>query len=139
MEQGRLRSPPSHPELASLTISPEYLDRTLFRNPPIVEISVQDGVPRYHGEADNVDLDPHLLPAPLSNGCYVPESNAGDSESGKRYHQAYAGSTGDSVSSPVSSSACLFLFLTSAVVAVLTAVFIGALIGVLISVLQLPF
>ncbi|KAM5541092.1 hypothetical protein V8D89_005225 [Ganoderma adspersum] len=95
VEQGHLRSPSSHPELASLTISPEYLDKTLFRNPPKVEISV-DGVPRYHGEADDVDLSPHLLPAPLSNGCYVPESNAGDSKSGKRYHQAY-GSTGDSV------------------------------------------
>ena len=67
-----------------------------------MEISV-DGVPRYYGEADNVDLDPHLLPAPLSNGYYV-ESNAGGSKAGKWYHQAYS-STGGSVSSSVSSSA----------------------------------
>ena len=67
VEQGRLRSPSSLPELASLDISPEYLDKTHFRNPPKVEIGV-DGIPRYRGEADDVDPSPSLLAAPLSTG-----------------------------------------------------------------------
>ncbi|KAJ2986915.1 hypothetical protein NUW54_g9581 [Trametes sanguinea] len=76
VEQGRLRSPSSLPELASLTISPEYLDKTHFRNPPKVEIGV-DGIPRYRGEADDVELSPRLLPAPLSSGGYYGEADAG--------------------------------------------------------------
>lgn len=83
VEQGRLRSPSSLPELASLTISPEYLDKTHFRNPPKVEIGV-DGIPRYRGEADDVDISPRLLPAPLSNGYYA-DSDAGPSKRAKRY------------------------------------------------------
>ncbi|KAI0740063.1 Gti1/Pac2 family-domain-containing protein [Earliella scabrosa] len=83
VEQGRLRSPSSLPELASLTISPEYLDKTHFRNPPKVEIGV-DGIPRYRGEADDVDISPRLLPAPLSNGYYA-DSDVGSSKRGKRY------------------------------------------------------
>ncbi|KAG6332531.1 hypothetical protein ID866_6560 [Astraeus odoratus] len=67
VEQGRLRSPSSLPELASLDISPEYLDKTHFRNPPKVEIGV-DGIPRYRGEADDIDPSPSLLAAPLSTG-----------------------------------------------------------------------
>ncbi|PVG01246.1 hypothetical protein CPB86DRAFT_671689, partial [Serendipita vermifera] len=51
VENGRLRSPSSLPELATLEISPEYLDKTHFRQPPRVEIG-PDGVPRYRGEAD---------------------------------------------------------------------------------------
>ncbi|EJF59449.1 Gti1/Pac2 family-domain-containing protein [Dichomitus squalens] len=90
VEQGRLRSPSSLPELASLTISPEYLDKTHFRNPPKVEIGV-DGIPRYRGEADDVDLSPRLLPAPLSNGYYA-DGDAGGSKRAKRY-EPY-GSTG---------------------------------------------
>ncbi|PPR03576.1 hypothetical protein CVT24_007615 [Panaeolus cyanescens] len=54
VESGRLRSPSSLPELASLDISPEYLDKTHFRNPPKVEIGV-DGILRYRGEADDID------------------------------------------------------------------------------------
>ncbi|KAF9075458.1 Gti1/Pac2 family-domain-containing protein [Rhodocollybia butyracea] len=54
VENGRLRSPSSLPELASLDISPEYLDKTHFRNPPKVEVG-QDGVLRYGGEADEVE------------------------------------------------------------------------------------
>ena len=67
VEQGRLRSPSSLPELASLDISPEYLDKTHFRNPPKVEIGV-DGIPRYRGEADDIDPSPPLLTGPLSSG-----------------------------------------------------------------------
>ncbi|OBZ72996.1 Global transcription regulator sge1 [Grifola frondosa] len=74
VEQGRLRSPSTLPELASLNISPEYLDKTHFRNPPKVDIGV-DGLPRYVGEADDVDLSPRLLPAPLSSGLpYYPDA-----------------------------------------------------------------
>lgn len=86
VEQGRLRSPSSLPELASLTISPEYLDKTHFRNPPKVEIGV-DGVPRYRGEADDADTSPRLLPAPLATttGTYYPDTDAGSSKRAKRY------------------------------------------------------
>jgi hypothetical protein len=52
--QGRLRTASSYPELASLDISPEYLEKTHFRYPPKVEIGV-DGVPRYCGEADDME------------------------------------------------------------------------------------
>ncbi|KAI0365295.1 hypothetical protein BV20DRAFT_1004377 [Pilatotrama ljubarskyi] len=86
VEQGRLRSPSSLPELASLTISPEYLDKTHFRNPPKVEIGV-DGIPRYRGEADDVDLSPRLLPVPLSAGGYYGETT--ETGSGKRSKQRY--------------------------------------------------
>ncbi|KAH8105347.1 Gti1/Pac2 family-domain-containing protein [Cristinia sonorae] len=83
VEQGRLRSPSSLPELASLDISPEYLDKTHFRNPPKVEIGV-DGVPRYRGEADDIDNSPHLIPAPLSALPYdEPSTQSG--KRGKRY------------------------------------------------------
>ena len=64
VEQGRLRSPSSLPELASLDISPEYLDKTHFRNPPKVEIGV-DGIPRYRGEADDIETSP-VLSSPLA-------------------------------------------------------------------------
>ncbi|KAJ3479370.1 hypothetical protein NLJ89_g12331 [Agrocybe chaxingu] len=67
VENGRLRCPSSLPELASLDISPEYLDKTHFRNPPKVEIGV-DGIPRYRGEADDIDTSSSILSAPLSTG-----------------------------------------------------------------------
>ncbi|KAF5355600.1 hypothetical protein D9757_012904 [Collybiopsis confluens] len=69
VENGRLRSPSSLPELASLDISPEFLDKTHFRNPPKVEIG-PDGVPRYRGEADEVESAAPTVhsPSPLSNG-----------------------------------------------------------------------
>lgn len=55
VESGRLRSPSSLPELATLEISPEYLDKVHFRQPPRVEIGL-DGIPRYRGEADDPDI-----------------------------------------------------------------------------------
>ena len=67
MKQGRLRTASSYPELASLDISPEYLEKTHFRNPPKVEIGV-DGVPRYRGEADDVEPSPHVLNSALAVG-----------------------------------------------------------------------
>jgi len=67
VESGRLRSPSSLPELASLDISPELLDKTHFRNPPKVEVG-PDGIPRYRGEADEIDPSPTMLTGPLSTG-----------------------------------------------------------------------
>ena len=75
VEQGRLRPPSSLPELASLDISPEYLDKTHFRNPPKVEIGV-DGIPRYRGEADDIDSSPTLIPAPLAALPYDESSSS---------------------------------------------------------------
>ncbi|KIM44068.1 hypothetical protein M413DRAFT_443127 [Hebeloma cylindrosporum] len=85
---GRLRSPSSLPELASLDISPEYLDKTHFRNPPKVEIGV-DGIPRYRGEGDDMENSPSIPTAPLSSGMplltegRVPEASA--NKRGKRF------------------------------------------------------
>jgi Gti1/Pac2 family transcription factor len=67
VEQGRLRTASSYPELASLDISPEYLEKTHFRNPPKVEIGV-DGIPRYRGESDDVEPSPHVLNSALAVG-----------------------------------------------------------------------
>ncbi|KAL6307712.1 hypothetical protein BKA93DRAFT_823062 [Sparassis latifolia] len=63
IEQGRLRAPSKLPELASLDISPEYLDKT----PPKVEIGV-DGILRYHREGDDVDtlIPPRIPPHPMA-------------------------------------------------------------------------
>lgn len=81
VEQGRLRSPSTLPELASLDISPEYLDKTHFRNPPKVEIGV-DGIPRYRGEADEPDPSP-ILSTPLL--LPSPDDEPSSSKRGKRY------------------------------------------------------
>ncbi|KIJ19386.1 hypothetical protein PAXINDRAFT_166582 [Paxillus involutus ATCC 200175] len=92
VEQGRLRSPSSLPELASLDISPEYLDKTHFRNPPKVEIGV-DGIPRYRGEADEVDSSPSSLTGPLSSGLpLLTDGRVSDGKRGGRYNP-YSGSS----------------------------------------------
>ncbi|KAL6310272.1 Gti1/Pac2 family-domain-containing protein [Sparassis latifolia] len=82
VEQGRLRAPSTLPELASLDISPEYLDKTHFRNPPKVEIGV-DGIPRYRGEGDDADTSPQLVAAPLSMPMYGDQDGSG--KRSKRY------------------------------------------------------
>lgn len=46
MLAGKLRSPSTIPELASLEISPEYLSKQNFRFPPQIEVG-HDGIPRY--------------------------------------------------------------------------------------------
>lgn len=93
VEQGRLRSPSSLPELASLDISPEYLDKTHFRNPPKVEIGV-DGVPRYRGEADDIDPSPSLLAAPLSTGLpLLTDGRVSDGSKRGRYNPYGSGSS----------------------------------------------
>jgi hypothetical protein len=71
VENGRLQSPSSLPELASLEISAEYLDKTHFRNPPKVEIGT-DGVLRYRGEGDELDSPSSKPPAP----SLVPETSS---------------------------------------------------------------
>ncbi|WVN90107.1 uncharacterized protein L203_105342 [Cryptococcus depauperatus CBS 7841] len=48
---GKLRTPATIPELASLEISPEYLHKQNFRFPPQVEVGA-DGIPRYRGEPE---------------------------------------------------------------------------------------
>src|ERR1700722_6977941 len=83
VEQGRLRSPSSLPELACLDISPEYLDKTPFRNPPRVEIGI-DGLPRYRGEADEGDSGDSLLSGPLSTRPPI-SSDSSSSKRPKRY------------------------------------------------------
>ncbi|PPQ88374.1 hypothetical protein CVT25_002120 [Psilocybe cyanescens] len=87
VENGRLRSPSSLPELASLDISQEYLDKTHFRNPPKVERGV-DGILRYRGEADDIENSPSILTAPLSSGMpLLTEGRITESSNkrGKRY------------------------------------------------------
>ncbi|KAF8814558.1 hypothetical protein BYT27DRAFT_7326528 [Phlegmacium glaucopus] len=84
VENGRLRSPSSLPELASLDISPEYLDKTHFRNPPKVEIGA-DGVLRYCGEGDDLESPTSALPAPLSSGMpLLTEGRVTEGSSNKR-------------------------------------------------------
>lgn len=95
VEKGRLRSPSSLPELASLDISPEYLDKTHFRNPPKVEIGM-DGIPRYRGEADDTEVSPTLLPAPLSGLALYPDSGDSSKRGKTRYGPYEAGSSNSS-------------------------------------------
>ena len=51
---GRLRSPSTIPELASLEISPEYLHKQNFRFPPMIEVG-QDGIPRYRWAQNTIE------------------------------------------------------------------------------------
>ena len=94
VENGRLRSPSSLPEFASLDISPQYLDKTHFRNPPKVDFD-SDGVPRYRGEADDIDTlppAPSMLTATLSSSVIVKDGRATDnlSTGSKRPKQPFA-------------------------------------------------
>ena len=95
VEKGRLRSPSSLPELASLEISPEYLDKTHFRNPPKVEIGM-DGLPRYRGEADDTESSPTLLPAPLSGVPLYPDGGESSKRTKQRYGPYEAGTSSTS-------------------------------------------
>lgn len=49
VRSGRLRTPSSLPELASMAISPIFLTKTAFRFPPTITFG-PDGVPRFAGE-----------------------------------------------------------------------------------------
>ncbi|GAA6047506.1 hypothetical protein JCM3770_005780 [Rhodotorula araucariae] len=48
---GRLRTPSSHHELASIEVSPHFLAPSLYRVPPLVDVGA-DGQLKYRGEAD---------------------------------------------------------------------------------------
>ncbi|KAF5345121.1 hypothetical protein D9757_013866 [Collybiopsis confluens] len=64
VEIGRLCSPSSLPEISSLDISPEFLNKAHFFTPPKIEIG-PDGVPRYRGEAVEVEVTaPPVLALP---------------------------------------------------------------------------
>lgn len=65
--KGKLRTPSSLPELASLEISPDYLNKTNFRFPPQVEVGM-DGIPRYRGEPEETTT--HAAAA-VANGMAV--------------------------------------------------------------------
>lgn len=65
--EGRLRTPSTIPELASLEISAEYLHRQNFRFPPQIEIG-PDGVPRYRGEPEEPKSPAVAGNVPLSAG-----------------------------------------------------------------------
>lgn len=81
VEQGRLRTPSSLPELASLDISAEYLDKTHFRNPPKVDYD-RDGVPRYRGEADEAEPSPRqTIAVPMPNGQPLLAESRNEAES----------------------------------------------------------
>lgn len=91
---GRLRCPSSLPELASLDINPEYLEKGHFRNPVKIEIGF-DGIPRYRGEADEADT-PSPLDSPLSTSLPVLSSTRGvdcTNRRGKRFDPYASGST----------------------------------------------
>ncbi|KAF8516509.1 Gti1/Pac2 family-domain-containing protein [Gautieria morchelliformis] len=87
VEQGRLRTPSSLPELAALEISPEYLDKTHFRVPPRVEYD-SDGVPRYRGEADEPE-SPTLGLGELPSVSSVEGSSAPAPAKSKRPQKRY--------------------------------------------------
>ena len=86
VENGRLRSPSSLPELASLDISPEYLDKTHFRNPPKVEIGA-DGIARYRGEADDLESPSSALSTPLTSEMPLTDSRVTEGTANKRAKQ----------------------------------------------------
>ncbi|TFY74993.1 hypothetical protein EWM64_g9019, partial [Hericium alpestre] len=89
VEQGRLRSPSSYPELASLDISPEYLEKTQFRNPPKVEIGM-DGIPRYRGEADDVEPSPHVLNPTLAIPLLSDATDAAETKRASKRFDPYS-------------------------------------------------
>ncbi|WVQ76475.1 hypothetical protein IAR50_006143 [Cryptococcus sp. DSM 104548] len=73
---GKLRSPSSIPELASLEISAEYLQKQNFRFPPQVEVG-QDGIPRYRGEPEE-PTSPHTPATGFPFQTYQQQPAAGD-------------------------------------------------------------
>ncbi|KAG8686207.1 hypothetical protein FRC11_009348 [Ceratobasidium sp. 423] len=99
VEEGRLRTPSSLPELSVLDISPEYLDKTHFRCPPKVEIDA-DGVPRYRGEADDPDSPVRTTvpqpqqPTHLQATSQVPLLTSGTPETHSHSHFTYSPSPG---------------------------------------------
>ncbi|KAK8845312.1 hypothetical protein IAR55_006025 [Kwoniella newhampshirensis] len=79
---GKLRSPSTIPELASLEISAEYLHKQNFRFPPMIEVG-QDGIPRYRGEPE----EPTSPQSP--NSSYSFQSFPASSSSADLYDGSY--------------------------------------------------
>jgi hypothetical protein len=66
VRSGRLRTPSSLPELASMAISPIFLTKTAFRFPPSITFG-PDGVPRYAGE-ESMDTGQRRAEQDMSSG-----------------------------------------------------------------------
>ncbi|CAG7850880.1 SubName: Full=Related to S.pombe pac2 protein {ECO:0000313/EMBL:CCA68276.1} [Serendipita indica DSM 11827] len=95
VENGRLRSPSSLPELATLEISPEYLDKTHFRQPPRVEVG-PDGIPRYRGEADDPELSGVLRGTEKTGRRFDPYSSTSAPKKPKKPRSQRAASQSES-------------------------------------------
>lgn len=93
MENGRLRSPSSLPELATLEISPEYLEKTHFRQPPRVEYG-PDGIPRYRGEADEPDIGAVRTPTAANRRFEPYNTGPPSTKKGKRSRSSRPDSQG---------------------------------------------
>ncbi|WWC85636.1 uncharacterized protein L201_000502 [Kwoniella dendrophila CBS 6074] len=81
---GKLRAPSTIPELSSLEISQEYLNRQNFRFPPLIERG-PDGIMRYRGEAE----EPQSPTSPNSQYSFqsFPPSSSGEFYDGGVYPQ----------------------------------------------------
>ncbi|WWC67015.1 uncharacterized protein I206_100922 [Kwoniella pini CBS 10737] len=73
---GKLRAPSTIPELASLEISAEYLNKQNFRFPPLIERG-PDGVNRYRGEGEE-QQSPTSPNSQYSFQAFPPTSSGGD-------------------------------------------------------------
>ncbi|WWC57971.1 uncharacterized protein I303_100506 [Kwoniella dejecticola CBS 10117] len=73
---GKLRAPSTIPELASLEISQEYLNKSNFRFPPMIERGA-DGVNRYRGEAEEPQ-SPTSPSSQYSFQSFPPSTSGGD-------------------------------------------------------------
>ncbi|WWD05976.1 hypothetical protein V865_004061 [Kwoniella europaea PYCC6329] len=80
---GKLRAPSTIPELSSLEISQEYLNKQNFRFPPMIERG-PDGINRYRGEAE----EPQSPTSPNSQFSF--QSFPPSSSSGEYYDGGYS-------------------------------------------------
>jgi hypothetical protein len=79
-----LRAPSTLPELATLEISPEYLDKTHFRQVPKIEVG-PDGIPRYRGEAEELGpISQSRAASSSSKGTHRYDPYAGAPSSAKK-------------------------------------------------------
>ncbi|KAE8223240.1 hypothetical protein CF319_g3709 [Tilletia indica] len=74
--RGRLRTPSSLPELNSLTISPQLLNRSNFRIPPQIELD-HEGVPQYRGEPIETPQNTRRRSGPPGSGDEQPSNVLG--------------------------------------------------------------
>ncbi|PWN87864.1 hypothetical protein FA10DRAFT_179012 [Acaromyces ingoldii] len=86
VRSGRLRTPSSLPEIASLSIAPSLLAKTSFRFPPAVSIG-PDGVPRFRAEemessSSSNPSSPHLIHHHDSSGEGTSSGSGSESRRG---------------------------------------------------------